>query len=64
MIPKSQKISLYCENVGHVMFPLICDKDVGIHADYQNIVIESVSMISLSTMMTIGRQPAHSCNKV
>jgi hypothetical protein len=63
MTPKPQrKILLYGENHGRFLFPLVRDRDVGIPAAYQNIVIESVPFSSLSTTMTTGRQPAHSCN--
>lgn len=63
MTPKPQrKILLYGDNHGRFLFPLVRDRDVGIPAAYQNIVIESVPFSPLSTTMTTGRQPALSCN--
>lgn len=63
MTPKPQrKILLYGENHGRFLFPLVRDRDVGIPAAYQNIVIESVLFSRFSTTMTIGRQQVHSCN--
>jgi hypothetical protein len=57
--PKPQrKILLYGENKSRFLFPLVRDRDIGIEAPYQNIVIESVTVSRRSATTMTGKQPA------
>jgi hypothetical protein len=63
LTPKPQrKILLYGENHSRFLFPLVRDREIGIEATYQNIVIESVPPPPRSTTTTTGRPPARNCN--
>jgi hypothetical protein len=58
-----KRILLFDEHKEKHLFPLMRDREVGITSKYQNIVIQSVNMLLLSTTMTTNGPPVPRCRE-